>query len=103
MAELARSQSAPPPQQPIYTPPAPSRPVFDEERAGSIAQRLSFGTVEEQKQALMDLADSLRPQERVDVDAIRRQAVADMLQHTRLEQNLNIIGQEYPRFSTTLS
>jgi hypothetical protein len=76
MAEPARAQNAPPPQPPAtHTPPVRAMPAFDEERAGSFAQRLSFGTVEEQKQALMDLADSLRPQERVDVEAIRRQAV----------------------------
>jgi hypothetical protein len=96
VADLARAQSAPPPQPATHTPPARAMPAFDEERAGSIAQRLSFGTVDEQKQALMDLADSLRPQERVDVEAIRRQAAADALQHMRLEQNLNIIGHEYP-------
>jgi len=96
VAELARSQSAPPPQQPVYTPPAPSRSALSDEHAGSIAQRLSFGTVDEQKQAVMDLADSLRTQERADVEAIRRQAASDALQHVRLEQNLNIIGQEYP-------
>jgi len=52
-------------------------PAFDEERAGSIAQRLSFGTVDEQRQAVMDLANSLRTQERADVEAIRRQAASD--------------------------
>jgi len=97
MAALARSQSPAQAQQPQpHTPPAPQAPTLDGDRAGSIAQRLSFGTVDEQKQALMDLADSLRPQERVDVEAIRRQAAADALQHMRLEQNLNAIGREYP-------
>jgi hypothetical protein len=103
MSALARSQQPPqqqyaPPPQPAYAPPpqyAPSgRSALSEERAESIAQRLSFGTIAEQREAVMDLADSLGP--KVDADTIRRQAAADVLQHTRLEQNLNIIGQEYP-------
>jgi len=55
--------------------------------------------VDEQKEAVLDLADSLRSQERVDVEAIRRRAASDALQHVRLEQNLNIIGHEYPEIS----
>jgi hypothetical protein len=55
MSALARAQSAPPPQQ-HYTPPPLPRSAFSEERAGSIAQRLSFGTIDEQKAAVMDLA-----------------------------------------------
>jgi hypothetical protein len=98
MNALARSQQPPqqqyaPPPQPAYAPPPP-RSALSEERAESIAQRLSFGTIAEQREAVMDLADSLGP--KVDADTIRRQAAADVLQHTRLEQNLNIIGQEYP-------
>ena len=93
ISALARSQSAPPPQQ-HYAPPPPPRSAFSEERAGSIAQRLSFGTIDEQKAAVMDLADSLRPE--VDVDTLRRQAATDAIQHIRLEQNLRTIGEEYP-------
>jgi hypothetical protein len=97
MNALARSQQ--PQQQPQYTPPPqqyapPPRSAFSEERAGSIAQRLSFGTVDEQKQAVLDLAAGLQPQ--VDVETVRHQAATEVLQHLRLEQNLTTIGQEYP-------
>ena len=57
-----------------------------------LAQRLSFGTTEEQADALLDYAEPVRP----DVERIKREVRAEERAQQTLETNLSIIGREYP-------
>jgi hypothetical protein len=78
-------------------PQATHKPSFDGERAKAIAQRLSFGTTDEQAAALVEFAELVRPEvPQIDVQALRRDIKQEVRQENRLEQNLAIIGQEYP-------
>jgi len=89
------SRPVPPPSPPQVYQPAPTpRPSFDGERAKEIAQRLSFGTTDEQAQALQDYAQAIQPA--VDVQALRREIKQELRSETLLEQNLAHIGQEFP-------
>jgi hypothetical protein len=65
---------------------------LDRERAALLAQRLSFGTTEEQADALQEFAEVVRP----DVDRIKAEVRAEERAQQVLEQNLQIIGREYP-------
>ena len=83
------------PQQPAYVARQPQprqQPRFDRERATLLAQRISFGTTEEQADALVEFADAVSP----DVDRIKREVRAEERAQQTLETNLAVIGREYP-------
>ena len=81
-----------PPQQPVYTAPQQQyrQPSIDTERAKLIAQRISYGDINEQAQAIQELAAAAQPQ--YDKESIKR----ELRQEQTLETNLAIIGHEYP-------
>jgi hypothetical protein len=86
-----------PPQAPqqAYQPPPqqqPRQPRLDRERAALLAQRLSFGTTEEQADALQEFAETVSP----DVDRIKREAQAEWTAKQKLDADLATIGREYP-------
>jgi hypothetical protein len=91
-AALSQPQAPRPPQQPVYTasPHQQHQPSLDTERAKLIAQRMSYGTIDEQAQAIQELAAVTQP--RFDKEALKRELRAEQT----LETNLAIIGREYP-------
>jgi hypothetical protein len=87
------SQPQAPPQQPAYAPPQSQQyrqPPLDAERARVLAQRLSYGTPDEQAEALQEFAAVVRPA--YDKEQLKR----ELRQEQTLETNLAIIGREYP-------
>jgi hypothetical protein len=88
---LTQQQRPPqPPQQAYVAPQPPPPPRLDRERAALIAQRLSFGTTEEQTEALQEYAQLVQPL--YDKETIKR----ELRQEQTLEMNLQTIGREYP-------
>ena len=93
-ATLSQPQAPrPPQQQPAYTAPQQQYrpPQLDEERSKLIAQRISYGTLDEQAQAIREIAAAAQPQ--YDKESIKR----ELRQEQTLETNLAIIGHEYPQ------
>jgi hypothetical protein len=89
MATLSQPQRPPQAPQQAYQPqPVYQQPRLDSERAKAIAQRISFGTTDEQAEALVEYAQLVQP----DKEGLKRELRAEQM----LEQNLQIIGQEYP-------
>lgn len=102
VANLAMQQHYAAPQ-PSYQPPqvpqepAPRREVLDRDRAAQIVQRLSYGGPDDGVAAVQELASSIaaqRPQ--FDPQQIQSAAALQAYQQIKLEQDLNVIGREYP-------
>lgn len=96
----AALQQAPqmPPQAPPHAPPAEPQPALARDKAADLAQRLTYGSPEDAAQAIQDLASLVaRPTgPQIDPAQIRREAVAETMQHMQLQADLNVIGQEFP-------
>ncbi len=101
LADLARrgamAQMLPPEPAPAATPePRPTHPAsFDGEKAREIVKALAYGNEEDGIRVLQEFAATMAPAT-IDVDGIRRQTKDELRSELRMEQNLNIIGAEFP-------
>jgi hypothetical protein len=70
------------------------QPVFDTERARTIANRLSFGDPEDQAKALTEFAQEIRPQA-IDPVRLRHEIKQELSAEMQVERDLHQIGVEY--------
>lgn len=102
LADLARrgamAEMQPPAPIPAAAPeprPATHPANFDGDKAREIVKALAYGNEDDGVRVLQEFAQTLAPPA-IDVDGIRQQTKDELRSELRMEQNLNIIGSEFP-------
>lgn len=103
LANLAIQQHRQAPPAPLAAPAPPAGPLIEPEKLSAIAQRISYGTPEEQTAALAEYGEQIANrvrQQPVDANQISQQAAQQAWAYTQaqlqLQNDLNAIGQEFP-------
>ena len=95
-APVPQQRQVPPPQQ--HAVPAPQQGGLTDAEAAEFARKIQYGDQDETARVFKDLAERLRPAPVVqhDPNLIIQAAAQHAIQQIQLEENLRVIGNEYP-------